>query len=154
MIEAFDNSQEIVRSQRFNLVYDRISYELQDKGETNTDQKRRQSGAARLKAQSLSRISYFVDFIIMQQMMTIEMDIGLGQLKNSIKYLNVDINEDAEQEEDEDDEFDIDALIKKKKKSFDRKQLDLKMEETEGEVTNKYKLDVMEQKMNTFFSIF
>lgn len=43
-------------------------------------------------------------------------------MKNAIKYLYMDINEDVEaNEEDEDDEFDVDALIKKKEKSFARK---------------------------------
>ena len=81
----------------------------------------------------------------MQQMMTIEIDIGLGQLKNAIKYLYMDINEDVEaNEEDEDDEFDVDALIKKKEKSFARKQLDLAYEDQSGEMTNKYKLEAIE----------
>ena len=66
-----------------------------------------------------------MDFILMQQMMTIEIDIGLGHIKNSIKFLNCDLNEDVDEEEDEDDQYDIDLLNKKKKASFERKQLDL-----------------------------
>jgi len=34
-------------------------------------------------------LSYFSDFILMQQLMTVEIDIIVGHTKNNIKYLHV-----------------------------------------------------------------
>lgn len=38
----------------------------------------------------LKRLSYFTDFILIQQLMTIEVDILIGRTNNYIKYLDLD----------------------------------------------------------------
>ena len=43
--------------------------------------------------QKLKRISYFSDFIFIQQLMTLEVDIVLGYTKNSMKHLGKNTND-------------------------------------------------------------
>ena len=44
----------------------------------------------------MKRISYFSDFIFMQQLMTLEIDIVLGHTKNSMKHLGKNTNDSDE----------------------------------------------------------
>jgi len=97
----------------------------------------------------------------MQQMLTLEIDITLGQVKNSMRYLNCDLNQEVERDEDAqgdsnmaDDSMQSNNQKKvKKKRSFQRKQLDLAFECTDI-LSNRYKLQTLEEKMRIFFAVF
>ena len=83
-----------MKNQRFNIVYDEATMTVVDAS----------SGSGGGDKSKLKRISYFSDFIFMQQLMTIEIDVILGNTKNGMKHLGKHTNDD-----DEDDD-------KKKKK--------------------------------------
>ena len=57
----------------------------------------------------LRYISYFSDFIFMQQLMTLEIDIIIGQTQNKIAHLQ-------DEEDDMDDNPDVSKLQKESKK--------------------------------------
>ena len=100
MLESFDHSQETLKEQRFNVVYDEISMKIVDMTGGNKGDKN----------QKLKRISYFSDFIFMQQLMTLEVDIVLGYTKNSMKHLGKNTNDS-----DDDDKNKKDAPAANKK---------------------------------------
>jgi len=70
MIRSFELSQECLWSQNFCVIYD----------ETTKDIKESKGGKE-------SRISYFSDFIFMQQLMTLEIDITFQHHHDNIKHL-------------------------------------------------------------------
>ena len=67
MLNCFQQSQECLKGQRFSVVYDEYSWQIQEQ-QTGTTEKK----------QKLKRISYFQDFIFIQQLMILEIDIILG----------------------------------------------------------------------------
>lgn len=48
----------------------------------------------------LKRISYFSDFILMQQLMTIEIDVLVGRTNNFMKYLDLQHDNEARVDKD------------------------------------------------------
>lgn len=69
MIMSFEQSQAALWGQTFCVPYDEQSKRLESKGGKE------------------ARISYFSDFIFMQQLMTLEIDIILGQTHDNIRHL-------------------------------------------------------------------
>ena len=56
MMNSFDESQELLKNQRFAIIYDQNSFEIIESGSAQSNQ----------TGQKLQRISYFQDFILMQ----------------------------------------------------------------------------------------
>lgn len=79
MIKSFEYSQECLWGQNFCVIYDELSNNIKES-----------------KGGKEARISYFSDFIFMQQLMTLEIDITLGQMHDNIKHL-AGINRNSEQ---------------------------------------------------------
>jgi len=61
------------------------------------------SGASSGDKSKLRRISYFSDFIFMQQLMTLEIDIILGNIKNDMSHLGKNTNDEEEEDDKKDD---------------------------------------------------
>lgn len=79
MIKSFEHSQECLWSQNFCVIYDESSKSIMES-----------------KGGKEARISYFSDFIFMQQLMTLEIDIIFYQTHDNIKHL-AGINKNSEQ---------------------------------------------------------
>lgn len=88
MINSFNTCQECLNNQRFTVIYDEIAHEIQA---VDGDVKPRMAN----RAMNLKRISYFSDFVLMQQLMTIEIDILVGRTNNYMRYLDLNFR-DAE----------------------------------------------------------
>lgn len=102
----------------------------------------------------LRRISYFSDFIFMQQLMTLEIDIILGNIKNDMSHLGKNTN-DEEEDDDKKDGKDKpqpgpdEGKRKKPHFSLDFENLDLNSTESNWD-----KIGILERTMNNFFKIF
>jgi hypothetical protein len=81
MIESFNESQQILRKSNFTFEFQKYKEEkeLFEGIEYNNS-----------IASNRMKISYFSDFIFMQQLMTLEVDIILGQTENSMRYLELE----------------------------------------------------------------
>lgn len=81
MIQSFDASQRILNSQNFCFDYLKTKDE-KEQLENNEFQNSTFSNPIGL--------SYFSDFIFMQQLMTLEVDIIMGQTELSMKHLDIE----------------------------------------------------------------
>ena len=69
MIVCFAESQNILRNQSFSVFYDEQTMEIKD-----------------ASTGKMGKISYFSDFIFMQQLMTLEIDIIVGMTDDTLKH--------------------------------------------------------------------
>lgn len=73
MIESFASSQETLDSARFSVMYDTDTNEIIEYGADANN-----NAGIDDAQRNLQMISYFSDFVIMQQLMTLEVDIIIG----------------------------------------------------------------------------
>ena len=83
MINSFNTCQECLNNQRFTVIYDEYSHEIQQIDTDNMKAK------PQTRPMNLKRISFFSDFVLMQQLMTIEIDILVGRTNNYMRYLDL-----------------------------------------------------------------
>ena len=89
MILCFAESQDILIGQSFSVFYDENTMEIKDSA-----------------VGKMAKISYFSDFIFMQQLMTLEIDIIVGMTEETLKHGSDDTTQ------------------KQKEKMFQRRKID------------------------------
>ena len=117
MIICFAESQNILRNQSFSVFYDEQTMEIKD-----------------ASTGKMGKISYFSDFIFMQQLMTLEIDIIVGITEETLQHGS----EEAQKQKITKKRFDQNA-------SFDMN--------TQGG-SNMMKIKALEREMIKFVTIF
>lgn len=136
MIESFNESQQILRTSNFTFEFQKYKEEkeLYD-GEYNNS-----------IASNRMKISYFSDFIFMQQLMTLEVDIILGQTENSMRYLELDDQTSKQSQPAKKALAGMEEAIKK----IVLASLEDKQTVNKGQ-TNQKKIKAIERDMNKYF---
>jgi len=119
MVCSFEGCQEQLHAQSFSVDYNEETLEIKESG-----------------GKKMSRISYFSDFILMQQLITLEIDIIIGVTENNIKFLSG-----------------FTKLSQKKENKVYRLNFGLEEKDLLAS-SNAYKIRLLEDQMDRFIKIF
>jgi hypothetical protein len=143
MINSFNTCQECLNNQRFTVIYDEYSHEIQQIDTDNMKAK------PQTRPMNLKRISFFSDFVLMQQLMTIEIDILVGRTNNYMRYLDLNYK-DAENAVDRNMPSKLTETMHEDGKTF---HIDAGVT-TNMQQDNFNKIEAVEDRLKHFVSVF